>query len=115
MKLFANDAGELKLVTDILNKITNVIFLKLFISLINHNADVRRLLSYENEETYQFALGDDSPHILAFTHAGINRIISTMNSTITVTKPFISQLIDEVNNKKGAFFNQYSPLGGYIV
>lgn len=115
MKLFANDAGELKLVNDVLNKISNIIFLKLFISLLNHNADVRRLLSYENEETYQFSLGDDSPHILAFTHSGINKIISDMNSTITVTKPFISQLIDEINNKKNLFFHQYSPLGGYMV
>lgn len=115
MKLFANDAAELKLVNDVLNKVSNIIFLKLFISLINHNSDVRQALSYENEETNEFALGDDSPHILAFTHVGINKIISSMNSTITTTKPFISQFIDEVNSKKNSFFHQYSPLGGYIV
>lgn len=115
MKLFANDAGELKLVNDIFNKISNVIFLKLFIALINHNSEVRKMLSYENEESYEFALGDDSPHILAFTHSGINKIISEMNSSITVTKPFISQFIDEVNSKKNLFFHQYSPLGGYMI
>lgn len=115
MKLFANSAGELKLVNDVMNKISNVIFLKLYISLINHNADIRRILSYEGEETYEFALGDDSPHILAFVHSGINKIISNMNSTITVTKPFIGQFIDEVNSKKNLFFHQYSPLGGYMI
>ena len=115
MKLFANDLAEQKITNDILNKISNVIFLKLFISLINHNSNVRASLSYENEETNTFALGDDSPHVLAFTHKGINRIISGMNTTITVTKPFINQFIDEVNEKKNQFFHQYSPLGGYMI
>lgn len=115
MKLFRNDQGELYLTDSIISKVSNIIFLKLFISLINHDTLVRELLNYNEVETNSFAIGDDSPHLIAFVHSSINKIISLTNSTITVTKPYISQFLDEFVTKKNSFFVQYSDQGGYFI
>lgn len=115
MKLFRNDQGELYLTDSIISKISNVVFLKLFISLINHDVQVRELLNYNELETNSFSIGDDSPHLIAFIHSSINKIISLTNSTITVTKPYIGQFLNEFVSKKNNFFLQYSDQGGYFI
>lgn len=115
MKLFRNDQGELYLTDSIANKISNVIFLKLFISLINHDTVIRDMLNYNEVETNSFSIGDDSPHLIAFMHSSINKIISMTNSTITVTKPYIGQFLSEFTTMKNKFFIQYSSQGGYFI
>lgn len=115
MKLFRNDQGELFLTNSIINKVSNVVFLKLFISLVNHDTDVRNMLDYNELETNTFSIGDSSPHLIAFMHSSINKIISMMNSPITVTKPYIGQFLDDFVAKKNHFFLQYSDQGGYFI
>lgn len=115
MKLFRNDQGELFLVDSICNKVSNVIFLKLFISLLNHDVDVKEALNYNELETNEFNIGDSSPHMIAFIHSSINKIISMMNSNVTVTKPYINNFLNEFISKKNSFFLQYSDQGGYFI